>query len=578
MRDIILNYKKDFLAFSIVSGLFFVFLILCWGRFGDIVFDCGREAYLPQLILQGKILYKEIFAMYNPLSYQINALLYLIFGASFNTLYFAGIVTTYLILFVIYLISRQFLSPFKATLPALSTICFCICKYPNCVDYIFPYSYGMIYSCLSFLCFVLFSLLFVKSTEKNENFKPYLPYLASFFMGISLACRYEFVLAYIPFLIYLFLKVKNIKAILINILLFVLPISLSFGFLFIQGFTIQDLVNYIQFGHNFFNVEEQKWYSKTQGYSPLAFVYFFKPVFNRALLFFTVLFFNIFAFWGIQKLKIKKSILFLIYSILFVIEYVLMTNLKNFQVLQNFSAFSWLTFSSLLILFIYFKKKEQENSVIGILLSLYVILSTFRIGFVYVGEYSVYFLPLALACNIVFVLNLTIKPYIKKSIIFFLLLISCSNFFAYIQYRNNEKYMLETNKGNIYVDKMYLQPYKDTLLWINENTKKSGSILVLPESPMLNFLTEHPTNNLYYHLIPNHIKAIGEEKIVNDLNFNKPDFIILQAIDYIRYGKRFLGYDYGLDIYKFINDNYEYQTMFISSEKTFSILIYKKKN
>ena len=165
MREYILKYKKDILAFSFVSGLFFIFLVLCWGRFGDIIVDCGREAYLPQLILEGKVLYKEIFAMYNPLSYQINALLYLMFGASFNTLYFAGIFSTFLILFAIYLISRQLLSPFKAIFPALITICFCICKHPNCVDYIFPYSYGMIYSLVTFLYFVLFSIYFVKKIE-----------------------------------------------------------------------------------------------------------------------------------------------------------------------------------------------------------------------------------------------------------------------------------------------------------------------------------------------------------------------------------------------------------------------------
>lgn len=578
MRDLILKYRKDILAFSLVSGVFFLFLILCWGRFGDIVFDCGREAYLPQLILQGKVLYKEIFAMYNPLSYQINALLYLMFGVSFNTLYFAGIFTTYLILLAIYLIARQFLSPFRAILPVFITICFCICKYPNCVDFIFPYSYGMIYSLVTFLYFVLFSIFFVKKIEDDEKIELCLSYYASIFMGISLACRYEFVLAYIPFLIYLLLKTKNIKVVFTNLFLVLFPISVSFGSLFIQGFKFEDLVNYMQFGYKFFNVEEQKWYSKTQGYSLLAFVYFFKPVFHRALLFFSILFLNIFCFLGIQKLKVNKVFLFFIYLILFAFESIFLLKSKSLYMLQNFSAFSWLIFSSILILFISCFAKEIQNRIVYILLSLFVFFSTFRIGFVFVGEYSVYFLPLALACDLAFVLNLNLKQYIKKSIIFFLIIISSVNFIMFVQHRNNDKYMLKTDKGNIYVDKMYFQPYKDVLLWIKENTNESNTILVLPESPMLNFITGRPTNNKYYHLIPNHIKAIGEEKIVSDLTINKPDFIILQAVDYVLYGKRFLGFDYGLDIYKFINDNYEYQTTFSSSERTFSILLFKKKN
>lgn len=169
MKNLFLEYKKDICSLLLISILFFTFLILCWGRFGDIIFDCGREAYFPQLLLQGKILYKEIFAMYNPLSYQINALLYLIFGASFNTLFGIGTAVTYLILVAIYLISRQFLKPLVSSIPAISVICFCICKHHNCVEFIFPYSYGMIYSTCAFLYFVLFVILFVKKVSCLET-------------------------------------------------------------------------------------------------------------------------------------------------------------------------------------------------------------------------------------------------------------------------------------------------------------------------------------------------------------------------------------------------------------------------
>ena len=578
MREYILKYKKDILAFSFVSGLFFIFLVICWGRFGDIIVDCGREAYLPQLILEGKVLYKEIFAMYNPLSYQINALLYLMFGASFNTLYFAGIFSTFLILFAIYLISRQLLSPFKAIFPALITICFCICKHPNCVDYIFPYSYGMIYSLVTFLYFVLFSIYFVKKIEDEEKIQLCLSYYASFIMGISLACRYEFVLAYIPFLVYLLLKTKNIKVVFTNLFLVLFPISVSFGSLFIQGFKFEDLVNYIQFGNNFFNVEEQKWYSKTQGYSLLAFVYFFKPVFQRALLFFSILFLNVFCFLGIQKLKVNKVFLVFIYLILFTFESIFLLKSKSLYMLQNFSAFSWLTFSSILILFISCFAKEIRNRIVYILLSSFIILSAFRIGFVYVGQYSVYFLPLALVCNIAFVLNLKMKPYIEKSIIFFLILISCINFLVISYQRNYDKSLLKTDKGNIYVLNSQFLPYKNVVNWIKENTNKSDTILVLPESPMLNFITNRPTNNKYYHLIPNHISALGEENIVRDLYKSMPDYIILQKYDYQLYGKHFLGLDYGLEIYDFINKNYVDIAIFSDSKNLFSILLFKKKN
>lgn len=576
-----MEYKKDVCSLTIISFLFLTFLFLCWGKFGDIIFDCGREAYLPQLILQGKILYKEIFAMYNPLSYQINALLYLIFGASFNTLFGVGTAVTYLILLATYLISRQFLKPFVAAIPAILVICFCICKHHNCVEFIFPYSYGMIYSTCTFLYFVLFVVLFVKRVSCNETSSvPHktviLSLIASLLMGVSLACRFEFVLAYLPFLAYLLIKVRNVKVVLLNLLLFLLPMLLSFGVLFLQGFTYTDLADYLQFGHDFFNTEEQKWYQLTNGYSPLAFVYFFKPVLKRIFVFFGLCLLNIGAFAIINKINANK-IVFAILCIIFVLlERIFLFNFKGTDVLFHFQFFSWLALSSLFILVYCFINKKEKNRVLYILLSSFVILSSLRVGFVYIGQYAIYFLPLAIVFNFVFFMNCNLKPYIKNAIVVFLVLISILNFGLYTQNRNVGKYLLETNKGNFYTQKDYILVYKDILKWTEQNINKTDTILVLPESPMINFITGNPTNDKYYHLIPNHIKALGEDRIINDLSKNKPDYIYLQGVPYPLYGKSFLGVDYGIDIYKFIIENYTQETMFINYDNSFGIVVFKK--
>ena len=63
------NNKTDIIAISIIFLVFLICSYFLWGYFGSLLYDCGREAYLPQLILEGKILFKDIFGMYNPLSY-----------------------------------------------------------------------------------------------------------------------------------------------------------------------------------------------------------------------------------------------------------------------------------------------------------------------------------------------------------------------------------------------------------------------------------------------------------------------------------------------------------------------------
>ena len=78
---------------------------------------------------------------------------------------------------------------------------------------------------------------------------------------------------------------------------------------------------------------------------------------------------------------------------------------------------------------------------------------------------------------------------------------------------------LETNKGNISTVKTHVKVFQNTINWIFTNTKTDNTVVMLPEGPMINFLTGRKTNNLYYHLIPNHIAALGEDNIIKDIAF-----------------------------------------------------------
>ena len=65
-------------------------LFLSIGHYANIYIDVGREMYYPLEIIRGKVLYKDIFCIYGPLSYLINAFFYKILGAKLDTLYFLG--------------------------------------------------------------------------------------------------------------------------------------------------------------------------------------------------------------------------------------------------------------------------------------------------------------------------------------------------------------------------------------------------------------------------------------------------------------------------------------------------------
>ena len=86
-----------------IAGLMFFV-----GNYAGILIDFGREVYYPEQILNGKILYKDLFNIYGPFAYQINAILYKIFGAKLSTLYGVGCVCSILTVSGIFMLSRGF--------------------------------------------------------------------------------------------------------------------------------------------------------------------------------------------------------------------------------------------------------------------------------------------------------------------------------------------------------------------------------------------------------------------------------------------------------------------------------------
>ena len=82
--------KKEFVSFLIVIFLALIGIVLFWGKQGHILVDTGREFYIPEQMLSGQVLYKDIFNIYGALAYQINSLLFKIFGVGTLTLHVVG--------------------------------------------------------------------------------------------------------------------------------------------------------------------------------------------------------------------------------------------------------------------------------------------------------------------------------------------------------------------------------------------------------------------------------------------------------------------------------------------------------
>lgn len=91
-----------FAPLLILAAAFLVMAFISWRRWPDIMIDFGRELYIPWQIASGQVLYTDIAHLFGPLSSYFNALLFLIFGVSYNSIFCANLVLTALFTTLLY--------------------------------------------------------------------------------------------------------------------------------------------------------------------------------------------------------------------------------------------------------------------------------------------------------------------------------------------------------------------------------------------------------------------------------------------------------------------------------------------
>ncbi len=111
-----------------------------WAHWGDVQIDCGREVYVPAEIVRGKLLYRDLWYPYGPLTPYLQALLFRIFGVHLNTLYIFGFLLTLAGSLLLFAIGRRLMAVGPAF---IVTLLFMVQGFePGIFNYIFPYSYA----------------------------------------------------------------------------------------------------------------------------------------------------------------------------------------------------------------------------------------------------------------------------------------------------------------------------------------------------------------------------------------------------------------------------------------------------
>jgi hypothetical protein len=159
-----------------------------WAHWGDFQVDCGREIYVPATLLQGKLLFRDVWYTYGPLAPYVQALLFLIFGVHLTVLYLFGLGLTISSALLTFEIAREFrLGVAVSCVPSLFFLSEAF--HPFIFNFVYPYSYAAsVSACLGLAC-----LYFV--TRHARTMRTFDLALAAVIAGLVVLTKQEFGLA-----------------------------------------------------------------------------------------------------------------------------------------------------------------------------------------------------------------------------------------------------------------------------------------------------------------------------------------------------------------------------------------------
>ena len=498
-----------------------VIFIITYGKTGSPYIDCGREAYIPWQMLKGGVLYHDIFNIYSPGAYYLNALLFKIFSPCLNILYFAGLINYCLFLTLLYLISSLFLSRQRSALLVLFTIAVTSVS-GNVFNFIFPYSYGMVYG-LTAICA---SLYFLLRGKKDSDY-----YLAAFLGGAGAVCKYEFVLYFLPLILFSAVYFKSgLKLIKAFLLYAFIPFVSCFA-LMLQGVSLFDITKEFYILKEMLNSKTMWYFYNISGIS-------FSPkhimlIFSSFLAFFA----SMFLIGG--KRPAVKVVRF---AVVFAAAYFLF---KHF----TYTFFVFLP-AAILCLFIFRFKKIGIRAKI---LTISAVCISAKVFFsMMIFSYGVYFVGL-MFCTACVLIPVKFRKKYLTALFIFVSFLSLQT----LQTIKIKTEKIDTPRGILYAGVVQTKPFMQVYDYLKNNTSKEDRILCLPEEPLMNFLLERDTDNYLYSLIPMYVEVFGEYNIINRIAEFSPEYIVVSDWDNDSYYFRFFGKDYALGIMAFIEDNYD---------------------
>ena len=136
----------DALALLTLAAIWAAKMYSTWAAWGNLTIDSGHEMYLPWMLSQGKVLYRDMWFLYGPAAPYFNSMLFRIFGARLEVLYWAGSLSALGSGVFLYLTGKR-LSAWMLGWTAGAVVVVEAFQ-PSLFCFPLPYSFAAVYGCL----------------------------------------------------------------------------------------------------------------------------------------------------------------------------------------------------------------------------------------------------------------------------------------------------------------------------------------------------------------------------------------------------------------------------------------------
>ena len=149
------------------------------------------------------------------------------------------------------------------------------------------------------------------------------------------------------------------------------------------------------------------------------------------------------------------------------------------------------------------------------------------------------------------------SPELFRSVCFAMILVATwAHMTIDASFMRKKEYVVGTG-GDAFLADIRGKMINEAAEFLLENTRPDQTVVAMPEGFLLNYLARRVNPTIYHQFTPPNLIMYGEDDILATLKAHPPDVVALVHVDNVEYDARFLGKNYGLEIWDWVFSNYE---------------------